>query len=498
MTFSIVPIRWFVRLSIAGLVSLSVCMGASGCRHSAASVTNDFDSDTDMTGSADSDSQAEQADIPKDSETGGSDVEPKPTADEWPTFNECYPEKDVAIHDADALDRLKPYPCVNGNLLIDGLDVASLDLPNLRWVGTDLSISECSRIKNLSGLTALEQIGQQLDIHRNPSLQSLDGLASLSAVHQIFVEENPSLTDLSALQGISTAWSVSVNNNDALQNLSGLENLITLDWSLGVNRNAMLNNISALENLQSVGNQVFITSNPMLKRCDVCELKNRLSVKQIFEATENMPDGCSANCDLNISGQSCIMGEIVVEDATDRESIAPYTCIEGSLRITADSSANINLPNLKSVSGNLLIVGNDSPSPTSLTTLTGLGALESVGGTLYIQNTALLSDLSALTSLTSVGALNIAGNASLTSLSDLSWLTTVSSLWITDNPVLSNPGLDSLSSLTGDFAIYSNPALPQCDVYKLSERLGGNRRWTCIQNNSADTCESFCPSYPME
>ena len=116
-----------------------------------------------------------------------------------------------------------------------------------------------------------------------------------------------------------------------------------------------------------------------------------------------------------------------------------YTSVKGNLSIYSTRLSDLkSLVNLKSVSGDLIIGRN-----SSLVSLEGLNNLTEVGGTLYVGYVAFgsgvggndnLSNIEALHNVAKVGGLAVAGNPELTSLKGLGNLnSTMDLLWICRN-----------------------------------------------------------------
>ena len=96
-------------------------------------------------------------------------------------------------------------------------------------------------------------------------------------------------------------------------------------------------------------------------------------------------------------------------------------------------------------------------------------SLEIVGGEFWIDNNDLLTDISPLNNLTSVGqSLYVVNNSSLSNLNGLD-----------------NIDLNSVASLN----IYNNPLLSECDVQSICDYLTGPNGTTTIGNN-APGCNS--------
>ncbi len=82
----------------------------------------------------------------------------------------------------------------------------------------------------------------------------------------------------------------------------------------------------------------------------------------------------------------CRTGDFLIYDVLDVELLLSADCIVGSLTVRSDTLADIYLPNLRFISGDLTIRNNPA-----LLSLTDLSALESIGGELSIYGNPLLS-----------------------------------------------------------------------------------------------------------
>ncbi len=129
------------------------------------------------------------------------------------------------------------------------------------------------------------------------------------------------------------------------------------------------------------------------------------------------------------------------------------------------------LGNLTSVGGDLQININDA-----LNSLSGLEGLSSIEGELSITNNEILSDLSGLENLRIIGGgLDIIHNDSLISLSGLENLTSIGGgLKISSNDVLTSlSGLGNLTSIGGFLDIYFNPTLASLSGLENLNFIGG-------------------------
>ncbi len=192
-------------------------------------------------------------------------------------------------------------------------------------------------------------------------------------------------------------------------------------------------------------------------------------------AAAGTPQGNRVSAQIGVKSSvplDCFVGDVSVTKAAELTFLKPYNCLKGNLRIgnaggVISDFTQIDLPNLITIQGNLLIVDNPS-----LSSMTSLANLQRVEDGLAIRNNAVLSNLVGLEKLAYVGELDagppnfvgtlfIEKNESLTTISALSNLSYVAdSLRIVDNTRLENlRGLEGLSGISGRILIENNSAL---------------------------------------
>jgi Secretion system C-terminal sorting domain len=179
-------------------------------------------------------------------------------------------------------------------------------------------------------------------------------------------------------------------------------------------------------------------------------------------------------------------GDLVFSNQADIDnfSTAPYTSVNGSLRVQDDLDGQHDITNLAGLAGltavsgvvdiifnnllpntaflNFLSVGwlsiRNNPA---LTTINGMGALTLLPGQLRIESNSNLANVTAFNNLTTVGNLEIRQNLLLTNLTGFSNLTNVTTTFILDN----NSNLADLNAFTrlnavgGTFIIRNHPQL---------------------------------------
>jgi hypothetical protein len=252
-------------------------------------------------------------------------------------------------------------------------------------------------------------------------------LATLAAMNCDVLEGNLTI-DQTPLTTLDTLFpnaprqitgSLSIQSNSELTNLEGLGGLAVIENSLLIAGNPRLGDFGGLETLTHVGsdalaNALNISSNDTLS--SVSSLGNIVELK------------------VNVT----VAGNAVL------------TTLDGIKGLVATSSLTI-------VNG------------PALTTIGGFADLEDCGSCTFVGNPLLQSI--ELPSLARADYITITGLAGLTSLSFPSLGTVTSSFVIASNEVLTSLGnLDALMTV-GALTIAGNPALPQCLVDELDERL---------------------------
>ncbi len=193
----------------------------------------------------------------------------------------------------------------------------------------------------------------------------------------------------------------------------------------------------------------------------------------------------------SLLSQSCLPNEITFSTQTQIDSFPlnypNCTEIEGDVTITSDVNSLNPITNLNALSALTTIGGSLWISDNSITSLSGLDNLLAVGLTLDIDNNDNLTDLSGLNNLTTVGLnFKIVGNADLTSLTGLGSLTGIDG----DLIMLSNPTLADLSALNNlmtigdELDIYNCGALTNLNGLNNLTTVGGNLE---IRSNSGLT-----------
>lgn len=119
---------------------------------------------------------------------------------------------------------------ITGSLYIKGNDITDLTpLSSLTSVGDDLEIGNNAALTTLDGLNNINSVGYNLVVIDNPVLTNLDGLINVTSVgHILEVRYNDTLTTLDGLSNITSVGSnLSVNGNSSLNSFCGLYSLLS-------------------------------------------------------------------------------------------------------------------------------------------------------------------------------------------------------------------------------------------------------------------------------
>jgi LNR domain/Receptor L domain len=183
-----------------------------------------------------------------------------------------------------------------------------------------------------------------------------------------------------------------------------------------------------------------------------------------------------------LAGMAEITGNLFIscQDCEVLEMLHCLTTIGGMLEIVGEGITSLNgLRELTSLGSRL------SPSDysflsiarcPSLTSLTGLNKLHSIGGEghLYIKENASLESLEGLEGIGATGSVDIHHNDALKTLDGLDSVTTVRGyLRIRSNPVLTSvTAMHTVESVGASLELFENDVLPNCAPIELRDAIG--------------------------
>ncbi|GHC54758.1 cadherin repeat domain-containing protein [Ulvibacter litoralis] len=145
-------------------------------------------------------------------------------------------------------------------------------LQNITSVGT-LQISGNENIENITALSGVVSIQDEIIIDNNPNLTSLTPLENVEGnIRRIYINYNNSLFSLNGLENISCYGQLDIFSNNSLTDLSGLEKITNINTHVRIENNENLISLHGLENLVEVSVQVSIWDNSNLT--NYCALEN--------------------------------------------------------------------------------------------------------------------------------------------------------------------------------------------------------------------------------
>lgn len=247
---------------------------------------------------------------------------------------------------------------VNGSLSIENDDIndpiTSLsNLHTLTSVDLTLKLLNLSQLQSLSGLENIEFVGGLLRIVNLPNLNNISDLPQNDSIKHYILETLPNVTSVPHFMEHTSIDTFTIFNLTAINELNIFPNLIRINNFADIRQNENLNSLNGFQNLTSIENLFTIEFNHNL------------------------------------------------------EVINPWSSYEGdrfgSLKIIDNALTDVNfLQNMVSI-GNLQIEGGNDDH---ITELSGLSNLNSIGGTLKIEN-LMINDLNDLNSISNIAQMFI-------------------------------------------------------------------------------------------
>lgn len=343
----------------------------------------------------------------------------------------------ITVFDSAGLAQLDGVGCIDGDLVIAGVDDATLpDLP-------------------------LEIVTGGITLAGNPELTSLAGLDELTAVGGIYaIQGNGALTDVSALGKLVDGPSVIISGNDSLIDLAGLETWIDIGHNLIITNNASLRDLHGLENLASTTQGVFLRGNR--------SLTSIAALDQLRSAAALDVTGNAALPALRLASLQKISVTLLAS-ANDT-----LTTIEMPALATTSGIQILNNPELTTASFPALVVSNVFQAQFD-------PKLHTISASHFIAATGAV-DLSSLPVLTTVdlkglttigGSFTLRGLTTLGSLSGFTALGGISGDMVVQscNALTSFTGLDELERIGGNLTISANPNLPVPAAQAFAQRV---------------------------
>lgn len=410
------------------------------------------------------------------------------------------------------VEALTGVAVIDGDLTITGPEITTLAfLSDLRCVRGRLAVEDTTALRTLEGLEGLVAIEEDLELHRNLALESVEALSSLrflgpfrtsadadlsivgnprlaeltglSSVPELrgdlVVRSNAALTSLAGLEGIGAVWGdVTLFGNAALETTVGLDALVVVNGRLEIRENAALSGV-AFRRLAVVDEDearagsllrgIRIEQNPLLFNVGLPALTRAVTV--IIGDNPELR-GADLGALQELRARMTGEGDLLVSgpELTDVD-LGGLVRVDDEMFVSGERLEALAAPRLVEVRGDLRVGSPVIPrarraAPVSL----DLTALATVGGDLHLDQTA-IADVDGLAALERIGGrLEIVNNPALTELR----------------------GLALLSSLGRTLTVRNNVVLPTCEAEALAAQLAA-AGYSGIVSISANDDAGTCP-----
>lgn len=378
----------------------------------------------------------------------------------------------VSVHELAELAQLDGVHCVDGDLLITGLDLATAGELDLAIVTGDLVVVGNHGLTDLTALAGVREVGGVYLIQGNDDLADLRGLERLERARALSVIGNRALTSLHGLDELTAfGGRLEIANNQSLADLGGLDRLTLVEDTLSIRANPRLASLDALAALEEVI-QLELISNGELTHVALPALEDvrgRLTIS-----------GNSRLAEVRFPRLITVGEFLRLEANPDLASVAaPELFSLGNLTLADAALTSLELPALLYVTGRIELSRLPSLAGASI------GALESIGGDLVVYRVSGAAPLTGLGALEAIGGdLIVRENPTMVRFTGLGALERVSGdMTVTGNVALPGfAGLEALASVFGDLTITDNPSLTAAAANALADDLevGGEVK---IDNN---------------
>jgi len=357
------------------------------------------------------------------------------------------------------------------------IDSFSINYPNCTAIG-EVYINGVDRteITNLNGLSQLTSAGN-IEIISNDAMENLTGLHNLNTVEgNLIVADNDGLTNLSGFANLNNIGGMlRIINNNYLTDLTGFDNLQNIGLDLSIINNDALTNLAGLESLNTIERQLIISNNYGIINLSGIDNIDYSSINDLQITNNSNLSVCSSSgiCGHLENGSTSTISNNAPDCNSTFEVLLMCTNNGGFIFTTQAEidSFPILYPDHDSIIGNVIIQGENL---TSITDLSGLSQISSIGGILIIKDNEALSNLSGLQLLTAAeGGIHIDNNDALQNLHALANVTNMQGeLTIRNNAILT--GLGGLHNIVGPISfltITDNPQLRWCNNASICAHL---------------------------
>jgi len=172
------------------------------------------------------------------------------------------------------------------------------------------------------------------------------------------------------------------------------------------------------------------------------------TAKQADDADASDGDGAATGCPT---------GDMVIESDADAAALAGCNRIYGNVTIEGTNMAAVELPDIHTIDGALMVVNNMSLETLTLASISWAQEIR-------IENSPALTTIS-LPNLAAVWEISIVNNDALTELSLPSLVKVEHVFRVSENAILSTPSFPALTCLGDLMEIENNPVVRSCEIW---------------------------------
>lgn len=365
-------------------------------------------------------------------------------------------------------------------------------LDQLQHINDNVFLTENNSLTHIKNLNSLKTLTGLLSITKNRRLKDLSGLEKIKNVKALTIEKNTSLNSLAGLDGLNEIQEdVEIFENPLLDDTSALNQLIKIGGRLVTFDNGY-NALSGFEKLESVKVMVIkeaVDQSAFNQLSKTDKVSVYIEDGALVESLDGLLPNLTQVKTLSISGNKKLqrLGDFIpnlkrVEKLyiSSNQSISN---LDGLIGLEFAKEINIkNNEGINKITGlNTLrkVVRMDIKNNINLQEVTGFNGLDSLNK-LYIEDNIDLEKLHGFSQLDQVKELWIKENKSLQSVSALNALNTIKgTLWVDENPKLNELGELPVQGSVKDIYIDQNPSLQDLTALKNltsaeSIRIDGN------------------------
>lgn len=398
---------------------------------------------------------------------------------------------------------------------IDSFPIKHPNCSSLNHIWLNESITD--PIINLQALNGIDSVYYTINILNQGQLESMEGLENIKHAKKLSINNCKSLSSLKPFQNCTFTESISIQNCESLHNLLGLENTVVLERDIKFENLASLNTLNGLNNLKSLDNLSIINCDSLnnvlaLNQLEIIrfhlqiedndgidtiksftnlthvggilKIYSNSSLKELFGFNNltsvgqdvSLPEDVLTFDVLQNGGNSIIgFNSLKFENWRCEVKTSGITSINGFNSIEradiiieySDLTTVSGFSNLES-SSQIRIVGNQH-----LTSIPLFNSLDSVSGTIEIDNNPILLLSSSFNSLASAELFKVLHNQLIDSIYLIN-LIGIDEIWIADNKSLKSiSGLKYLEEIE-EFRIISNDSLiilPNLEGIEFANRI---------------------------